>query len=78
LPIKTQVKLWYALTAVHNFINQFNPDDMNLYTPLEDEEIDKKDARVAEKGSEVGMNEWRDEIAQLMWRRYCEVTGQAP
>jgi len=46
----------YALTAVYNFINIYNPDDLNSFKVTEDKEIDKKDTRLAEKESNIVIN----------------------
>ena len=54
MPLKTQIEVVYALTAVYNFINMYNPDDLNSFPMVEDEEND------------IGMNERRDTIARLM------------
>ena len=70
-PLLTQVLLVYALTAVHNFINMYNPDDLDGYGDIEDEEIDEEDAQIAEEESDIAMNQRRDEIADLMWNSYC-------
>ena len=76
LPLRTQVELVYALTAVHNFINQWNPDDLNQYPAVEDEEVDEEDTRLAEEESDVVMNERREDIAKLMWVSYCQALGR--
>ncbi len=49
--------------AVHNFINIYNLDDLNSFEVMEDKEIDKEDARLAEEESDVVMNQRRNEIA---------------
>ena len=54
MPLKTQIEVVYALTAVYNFINMYNPDDLNSFPMVEDEE------------SDIGMNERRDTIARLI------------
>jgi len=46
----------YALTAVYNFINIYNLDDLNSFKVTEDEEIDKEDVRLTEKESNVVIN----------------------
>jgi len=53
----------YALTAVYNFINICNPDDLNSFKVTEDKEMDKKDARLVEEESNVVINQRRDKIA---------------
>jgi hypothetical protein len=74
LPLRTQVE--YALTAVHNFINQWNPDNLDQYPIVEDEEVDEKDVRLAEEESDIVMNERRENIAKLMWVSYCQALGR--
>jgi hypothetical protein len=76
LPLSTQVDVVYALTAVHNFINLNDPDDLGYFPEVQDEVVDEEDARLAEAESDVAMNQRRDEIAELMWRSYCEVIGR--
>jgi len=46
----------YALTAVYNFINMCNSDDLNSFKVTEDKEIDKEDIRLIEKESDVVIN----------------------
>jgi len=53
-----------------------NPDDLEDYGVVEDEEVDEEDAQMAEEESEVAMNQRRDEIAELMWRGYCQAIGR--
>ena len=76
LPLSTQVDIVYALTAVHNFINMSNLDDLGYFPDVQDEVIDEEDARLAEAESDVVMNQRRDEIAELMWQSYCEAIGR--
>ena len=76
LPLSTQVDVVYALTAVHNFINMSNPDDLGYFPEAQDEVVDEEDARLAEAESDVVMNQRRDEIAELMWQSYCEAIGR--
>jgi len=40
-----------------------NPDDLNSFEVTKDKEIDKEDTRLAEKESDVVINQRRDEIA---------------
>ena len=61
----------YALTAVYNFLNMYNLDDLDDYNKVEDETINEEDARIVEVENDVGMNQRRDEIAELMWISYC-------
>jgi len=75
-PLATQILLVYTLTAVHNFLNMHNQDDLEDYGVVEDEEVDEEDAQMAEEESEVAMNQRRDEIAELMWRGYCQAIGR--
>lgn len=70
-PLLTQVLLVYALTAVYNFLNMYNLDDLDDYNKVEDETINEEDARIVEVENDVGMNQRRDEIAELMWISYC-------
>ena len=60
----------YALTAVHNFINMYNLDDLDSFQEGEnediDKDIDKENVRLIEKGSDVGINQRRDKIARLI------------
>lgn len=72
LPLISQVKLVYALAAVHNFINKFEPDDLAANIPIEGDDITNEDLQRAERQSEVGMNTRRDNMAQAMWRQYNE------
>ena len=39
-----QILLVYALTAVYNFLNMYNPDNLEDYSVVEDKEVDKEDA----------------------------------
>jgi len=75
-PLSTQVLLVYALTAVRNFLNMHHPDDLDDYNKVEDETIDEEDARIAEVESNKGINQRRDEIAELMWISYYRVIGR--
>ena len=47
---------------VHNFLNIYNPDDLEDYSVVVDEEIDEEDAQMAEEESEVAINQRQDEI----------------
>ena len=76
LPLSTQVDVVYALTAVHNFININNPDNLGYLLEVQDKVIDKEDVRFVEVESNVVMNQRRDKIAELMWRSYCEAIGR--
>jgi hypothetical protein len=71
---KTQVKLVYALTALHNFINRHGATDLTYL--LDDEELDGQSA--GSKGEVVDsreMNERRESIATLMWADYLKIIG---
>ena len=76
LPLSTQVNVVYALTAVHNFMNMNNPDDLGCFPEVQDEVVDEEDARLTEAESDIAMNQRRDEIAELIWQSYCEVIGR--
>ena len=66
LPLSTQVDVVYALTAVYNFINMSNLDNLNYFPEAQDEVVDKEDVRLTEAESDVVINQRRDEIAELM------------
>jgi hypothetical protein len=46
----------YALTIVYNFININNPDNLDYPLEVEDEIIDKEDARLIEVESDIVIN----------------------
>ena len=46
----------YILTAVHNFINIHNPDDLEDYGDIEDKVIKKEDAPFIEE-SDIVINQ---------------------
>ena len=56
----------YALTAVYNFININNPDNLGHFLEVEDKVIDKEDIRFAEVESDIVINQRRDKIAELI------------
>jgi len=56
IPLRTQIKAVYALTAVHNFINMYNPDDLDSFLTVKDKEINKEDGRLVDKESNIGIN----------------------
>ena len=56
----------YTLTVVHNFININNPDDLSYFLKVQNEVIDKEDARFVEVESNVIMNQRCDEIAEFI------------
>jgi hypothetical protein len=74
--IGAQVKLVYALAAVHNYINTFYPveDDNRSFEQLGEQELAvPKEEPVDELAeSDTNMNRKRDEIAGAMWEKYCE------
>jgi hypothetical protein len=41
---------------VHNFLNIYNPDDLENYGVIKDEEINKEDAQIVEKESKIAIN----------------------
>ena len=51
-----QVLLVYALTAVYNFLNIYNPDNLDNYNKVEDEIINKEDTRIVKVESNIGIN----------------------
>ena len=56
----------YALTAVYNFININNPDNLDWPLEAEDEIIDKEDVRLVEVESDIVINQRRDKITELI------------
>ena len=42
--------------AIYNFINIYNLDDLNSFKVTEDKEIDKENARLIEKESDIVIN----------------------
>jgi len=63
MPLRTQIEAVYALTAVYNFINIHNPDNLDSFPMVEDKEINKEDGRLIDKESNIGMNQRRNTIA---------------
>ena len=41
---------------MHNFLNIYNPNNLEDYGVVEDEEVNKEDAQMAEEESEVTIN----------------------
>ena len=41
---------------MHNFLNIYNPDDLEDYSVVEDKEINEEDTQMAEEESKVAMN----------------------
>jgi len=66
LPLSTQVDIVYALTAVYNFININNPDNLDYPLEVEDKIIDKEDVRLVEVESNIVINQRRNKIAELI------------
>jgi hypothetical protein len=56
MPLRTQIKVVYALTAVYNFINIYNQDNLNSFLMVENKEINKEDGRLIDKESNIGIN----------------------
>ena len=70
MPLRTQIEAVYALTVVYNFINIYNPDDLDSFLIIEDKEINNKDGRLIDKESNISINERRDIITRLIWESY--------
>jgi hypothetical protein len=68
--IKTQVKLIYALTALHNFMNKhgYNPETEALLTG--DPDVPDEPTWDEPEAGDPEMALRRDEIAEQMWRDY--------
>ena len=56
MPLRTQIKAVYALIAVYNFINIYNPDNLDSFPIIENKEINNKDGRLIDKESNIGIN----------------------
>jgi hypothetical protein len=75
-----QVKLVYALTALHNFIDQhtleqekeMGLDDASVLRDLEDQ--DPLNLQGMETLSATKMDAQRDKIAEAMWKDYIQYT----
>lgn len=79
-PVATQVKLVYALAAIHNFTNRFYSvyEDFSCFDPYNGEEeytLKDEDSEIS-SGSSQQMDERREAIANELWRSYCEATGR--
>jgi len=48
--------LVYILTAVHNFLNRYNLDNLEDYSVVEDKEINKEDVQIVKEESKVAIN----------------------
>jgi DDE superfamily endonuclease len=69
--IRTQIKLVYALTALHNFMNTHGHDPESEIAVVDEEDPEEQgDNDVSETEVDTGMSARRDEIADLMWRDY--------
>ena len=42
---------------MYNFINIYNPDNLNSYGNIKDEEINKEDIQMAEEESNIAINQ---------------------
>ena len=56
LPLSIQVNVVYALTAVHNFININNLDNLGYFLKIQNEVINKKDIRPIKVESDIAIN----------------------
>jgi hypothetical protein len=82
--IKTQVRLVYALCALHNLVNEHQSiEDVEAEAeamgPYENEvgDVVKREAENSENlAANADMDSRREDIADEMWRAYCEVTGR--
>lgn len=80
--IRTQVKLIYALAAIHNLINRFYSvgDDLEDTEPgLEEDADDEETSEFDDSETDSDMLRQREEIADMLWDQYCraaEVVGQ--
>ena len=71
--IKTQIKIVWAMTAVHNFLNQigWNPwDEDSGYESSDD--LDEEDEDISSEDCH-NMIQRRSDIATAMWEQYSEV-----
>jgi hypothetical protein len=74
--MKTQVKLVFACTALHNFLNQYGIEEEEEESDDVDETTSNNTAREdvdSEDAESLAMTRRREEIAQLMWDQYCQV-----
>jgi DDE superfamily endonuclease len=67
--IGTQVRLVFALTAVHNFMNLHGCDPEDEAYDEDDESGDEEEDQY-NNSHDAGMNSRRDNIAQQMWEDY--------
>ena len=69
--IRTQIKLVYALTGIHNFMNMHGHDPEAESGRIGDPEGPEDEEPEGEETEDMSMAARRDEIAQLMWEDYC-------
>ena len=56
LPLSTQVNIVYTLTAVHNFININNLNNLGYFLEIQDKVINKKNIKPAKAESNIAIN----------------------
>jgi hypothetical protein len=80
-PMNVQAQIPAALAALHNFIREFDPDDLHAYDDDEEFDYEFQDPPDSESIGELGVglvtsservraNERRDRIAAEMWEQY--------
>lgn len=80
--ILTQIDIFFAVTALHNFIMEHKEQgELDLYMPFEINDDDDDDNDVVEADSSTSttegststrMNAMREQMAELMWNDYQE------
>lgn len=71
---KTQIKIVWACTALHNFMNQHGCDPREEDTGYESEDDSETDQYIIPSDiNEREMSRRREDIAQAMWEQYQEV-----
>ncbi|KAF8799608.1 hypothetical protein BYT27DRAFT_7085713 [Phlegmacium glaucopus] len=69
-----QARLPAALAAIHNFIRNYDPEELNDFTEAEDLERGFVSGELAAgqpgRAEREQANERRDEIASAMWMQY--------
>lgn len=72
--IRTQVKLVYALVAIHNLINKFYPvgSDFDRFEPCENEMDGDEEIAPESVRQDAEMDGKREAIANLLWQQYGE------
>lgn len=72
--LKTQVKIVWALTAIHNFmnINGWDPNEEDSGY-ISEEDADTDEFVIAYGIDERGMTQRREDIAEAMWKQYLEI-----